>query len=82
MTSHEFVLRFDFPDPRMNPAEFLDALFEAGCDDAVVGVGMPGSIALDFSRKAATAGMAVHSATDAVMIAIPGAKLVEAKLVV
>jgi hypothetical protein len=55
----------------------LDALFEAGCDDATIGVGSPGSIALDFAREAASAEEAVRSAIADVRTAIPGAELVE-----
>jgi hypothetical protein len=81
MTSYDFVLRFVLPDPGANPAQFLDALFEAGCDDAVIGIGLPGSVALDFSREAASADVAVRSATEAVMTAIPDAKLAEVQLI-
>src|SRR5688572_7770719 len=71
MISHDFVLRFALPDPGANPAHFLDALFEAGCDDAVIGIGLAGSVAFDFSRDAASADVAVRSAIEAVMTAIP-----------
>lgn len=81
MTSHDFVLRFALPDPGANPGHFLDALFEAGCDDAVIGIGLAGSVALDFSREAASADVAVRSAIEAVMTAIPDAKLTEVRLV-
>lgn len=73
----EFVLRFKLPESRGNPEEYLDALFEAGCDDATVGTGKPGAIALDFSREARTAEEAVLSAIENVLVAIPGAQLLE-----
>jgi hypothetical protein len=41
----------------------------------VIGIGLPGSVALDFSRDAASADVAVRSAIEAVMTAIPDAKL-------
>jgi hypothetical protein len=81
MASHAFILRFVLPDPGANPAHFLDALFEAGCDDAVIGIGLPGSVALDFSRESVSVDVAVRSATEAVMTAIPDAKLTEVRLV-
>ena len=81
MTSHDFILRFALPHPGANPAHFLDALFEAGCDDAVIGIGLPGSVALDFSREAESVDVAVRSATEAVMTAIPDAKLTEVRLI-
>lgn len=72
-----FVLRFRLPEGHDDPASFLDPLFEAGCDDATVGVGKRGSIALDFSRRAETAAEAIRSAIQDVQQAIPGASLVE-----
>lgn len=81
MTSYDSILRFVLPDPRANPAHFLDALFEAGCDDAVIGIGLPGSVALDFSREATSADVAVRSATEAIITAIPDVKLTEVRLV-
>ena len=73
----EFILKFKLPAGGEDPEAWLDRLFEAGCDDATVGTGKRGSIALDFSRDAATADEAVHSAIENVMRAIPGAQLFE-----
>lgn len=78
MTEYEFTLKFRLPDPDADPAQFIDALAEAGCDDAMVGIGQPGRIALDFNREAASAFKAIASAVKAVKRAIPGAELVEA----
>ncbi len=77
MTEYEFVLRFQLPADTDLPEEFLDALYEAGCDDAVVGVGLPGYISLDFSREATDAQEAVLSAISHVQNAIHNAKLIE-----
>jgi hypothetical protein len=79
MNLYEFTLLFALPDATANPARFVDALYEAGCDDAVVGIGKQGSIAMEFSRSAGSADEAVGSAIDAVTRAIPGATLIEAK---
>jgi hypothetical protein len=79
MATFEFTLTFALPDPNADPEDFLDALFKAGCDDATVGVGKLGAIALDFSREAPSAEDALRSAIDAVQRAIPGASLVEVK---
>ena len=73
----EFILKFKLPTGGENPEEWLDRLFEAGCDDATVGTGKHGSIALDFTRESVTADEAVHSAIENVMQAIPGAQLFE-----
>ena len=57
---------------------YVEALYEAGCDDATIGIGRHGYIALDFDRDAASANAAVESALRDVRKAIPAAKLVEA----
>ncbi len=79
MTEYEFTLTFTLPDGQDDPAQHLDALFEAGCDDAIVGTGTSGTISLEFNRDANSATNAVESAIHAVISAIPGASLVEAK---
>lgn len=73
----DFVLTFRLPEGGEEPSAWLDALFEAGCDDASVGVGRRGFIALDFTRGGGSAEQAVHSAIAAVDGAIPGAVLTE-----
>jgi hypothetical protein len=74
---YEFVLKFALPDLTADPARYLDALFAAGCDDAIIGIGSRGSIALDFAREAPSAESAVESAIKGVTTAIPGARLVQ-----
>lgn len=78
MSEYEFRLKFRLPDANVDPGHFVDALAEAGCDDALVGVGQQGRIALDFTREAHTAFNAIVSAVRNVKKAIPGAQLVEA----
>lgn len=78
MTEYDFVLKFDLPDPDADPEQFVDALYEAGCDDASVGVGLHGRIALNFVRESESALKAVSSAIADVKQAIPGARLIEA----
>lgn len=62
--------------------EDLDALVErlgaAGCDDALVGVGQPGRLALEFSREADSAEEAVRTALADVKRAVPTTRLIEA----
>lgn len=79
MTEYEFTLTFTLPDAQDDPVQHLDALFDAGCDDAVVGTGTSGTISLEFNRDADSATNAIESAIHDVMDAIPGASLVEAK---
>lgn len=78
MTEYDFLLKFDLPGPDGDPEEFVDALYEAGCDDATVGIGQHGRVALNFTREAASAVEAVSSAIADVKRAIPKAKLIEA----
>lgn len=78
MKEFDFLLKFDLHDPETDPEKFVNALHEAGCDDAVIGIGQHGRISLDFTREAATAYEAVASAITDVKKAIPEARLVEA----
>ncbi|MDO8789657.1 MAG: DNA-binding protein [Sulfuritalea sp.] len=78
MKEYDFILKFDLPDREVDPEKFVDALYEAGCDDATVGIGQNGRLALNFIREAASAFVAVSSAIADVKKAIPGAKLIEA----
>ena len=77
--SYNFTLTFVLSEDRRNPENYLDALYEAGCDDALVGIGMPGSIALNFSRNAKSAENAIRQAVHDVQNAIPDAELIELK---
>ena len=56
----------------------LDQLYEAGCDDAAVGLGSPGHVALAFCREGASAMEAVQEAARQVLSALPDVELVEA----
>lgn len=78
MTAYEFTLRFRYTDPSVSVDERLERLFEAGCDDALPGVGRSDSIALAFGRTAVSAREAVLSAIADVMRALPDAELLGA----
>ncbi len=73
----EFTLIFRLPPTGRDPKQWLDALYEAGCDDATIGVGRPGAIAFHFSREAASSQKAIKSAIQNVKKAILGATLTE-----
>lgn len=79
MATYEFALTFALLDAGAEPASFLDALYDAGCDDATIGVGRRGSIGLEFAREAPSAEKAIRSAVAAVQRAIRGAQLLEVK---
>ncbi len=80
MKTYEFTLKFSFPDEdRIDGVDDLvERLGEAGCDDALVGIGKTGRLALEFCREADSAFEAVSSAIADVKTAIPNAKVTEA----
>ena len=67
-TTHAFIARTRGVSVMEQPV--LDALFDAGCDDAVVGTDAGGDY-LDFTRAADTFEDAVHSACEAIR-SVPG----------
>jgi predicted DNA-binding transcriptional regulator AlpA len=75
---YEFELRFKLPADDADASELVERLGEAGCDDAVIGIGQPGRIALRFTREAESAKRALISALEDVKKAIPAATLIEA----
>jgi hypothetical protein len=75
---YEFELRFKLPVDDADAGELVERLGEAGCNDAVIGVGQPGRIALRFTREAESAKRAIVSALEDVKKAIPAAQLIEA----
>ncbi len=76
--AYEFRLVFRLPDHVEKSRSYLDALFESGCDDALVGVGIPGMIGLNFTRTADGIDLAIRSAIEGVRKAIPDAELISA----
>ena len=78
MTDYEFSLRFRLPDGRTGMDEVLERLGQAGCNDALVGIGIPGRVALSFSRRARSAEDAVSSAFRDIRKALPRAVFSEA----
>lgn len=73
-----FALRYQLPDELCDPAELMERLGAAGCEDALVGMGLPGRVALEFTREASTAQSALVTALADVRRAIPSATLIEA----
>lgn len=73
-----FTLKFKLP-PNIAPVEELvDELYAKGCDDALIGMGITGQLALEFAREDNNADQAIRSALQDVLNTIPGAKLIEA----
>ena len=77
MKEFNFELIFKLVDTQ-DSNEYLDVLFENGCDDATISTGQLGMLSLSFTREAINASVAVESAINDVKKTIPSAKLVEA----
>ena len=77
MKEFNFELIFKLVDTQ-DSNEYLDVLFENGCDDATISTGQLGMFSLSFTRESISALEAVESAINDVKKAIPSAKLVEA----
>ena len=78
MIEFEFTLKFGLTSAPLEPDAYIERLGEEGCDDALIGVGQSGRIALQFTRVAENAFDALLSAIKDVKRAIPDAKLIEA----
>jgi hypothetical protein len=74
---YDFTLKFQLAVTEVDVDQLVERLGEAGCEDALVGVGLPGRIALDFTRGAASAHAAILSAIADAKKAMPDAKLIE-----
>ena len=73
-----FTLKYRLPEQESDLDALAERLGSGGCDDALLGLGQPGRLALEFTRDAGSAQMALLSAMADVKAAIPGATLVEA----
>lgn len=73
----EFGMKFKLGDEGADADALVERLGESGCDDAVIGIGQPGRIALDFTRDAPSVKEAIISALRDVKGAIPDAELIE-----
>lgn len=79
-TEFEFDLVFALPGKATDEGDILDSLFEAGCDDAAVGLGAPCLIGLGFTRVGREAEAVISDAVKQVLSALPeGASLREVK---
>ena len=78
MGQYDFTLRFALGRHDTDPELCVEKLLAEGCSDALIGLGLQGRIALDFTREASSADEALLSALSDVQRAIPDASLVEA----
>jgi hypothetical protein len=74
---YEFTLKFALPPEEADHAAVVERMGAAGCDDALVGIGQPGRLALEYLRKAASADRAIAESLAGVRRALPEARLIE-----
>ena len=76
----EFDLMFALPAGERDEQAMLDALFEAGCDDAIVGTGAAGIVGLGFIREGSDAEAVIAKAVRQALKGLPkGARLREVR---
>ena len=63
MPTYDFSLIYKIP-PNIDPNTYLDPLYEAGSDDASIGMGLKGSVSIDFMRESESANSAIKSAIE------------------
>ncbi|MDJ0904003.1 MAG: DNA-binding protein [Xenococcus sp. MO_188.B8] len=76
MKEYDFALMFRLNQSDANPEIYLDPLYQAGCDDALPGIGKPGYLSLDFIRESSSAFEAISSAIDNVKSVLSEAELI------
>lgn len=74
---YTFTLKYQLAGADDAPEILVERLGEAGCDDALIGIGQPGRLALEFTREATSADAAVRSALADVRRAVPTSRLIE-----
>lgn len=75
MPEYDFTLKFKLPNFYSSEI-YVDKLYESGCDDALIGIGKEGCVALNFTRDSVSAYRAISSAIENVKEAIPEAALI------
>lgn len=73
-----FTLKYRLCAEDCEPDELMERLGAHDCDDALVGTGVAGRMALEFTREAGSAEDALCSALADVKRALPAAQLIEA----
>ena len=73
-----FTLKYQLSEQDADQHNIVGRLLAAGCDDAVIGIGLPGRLALEFTTEADSAVLAIRQAISVVKNVIPSALLIEA----
>lgn len=73
---YTFTLKYKLPATKTSTDEIVGMLYANGCDDAVIGTGLPGHITCNFIREAENASSAIQSANQDVLKTMPHAQLI------
>ncbi len=74
----EYVFTLKYQIASEDADELIERLGAAGCDDALIGSGQAGRLALKFTREACNAHAAMLSALRDVKSVVPDAELIDA----
>ena len=76
----EFDLVFALPEGTADEGALLDALYEAGCDDAAVGVGASGLVGVGLTRSGRDPEAVIRETAERLIAALPaGTRLREVR---
>lgn len=78
---YSFTLKYQLSALDCDHDDIVERLGAAGCDDALIGIGLPGRVALEFLREEKDAEAALISALADIKNAVPTATLIEAATV-
>jgi predicted DNA-binding transcriptional regulator AlpA len=78
MNTYQFTLKYRLADDVADMDALIERLGEAGCTDAVVGIGAAGRVTLQFDREGTSAEEAVYSSLSEIKSALPMTELIEA----
>jgi len=73
---YKFNLKFKLTESNLDDESIMDRMGTAGCTDALVGLGTPGYIGMEFIREANSEEEALISAIADVKSALPSAILI------
>ena len=73
-----FTLTYRLAESDGNPNDIVERLGATGCTDALIGIGQSSRLALEFTREAESAELALISALTDIKASVPNAQLIEA----
>ena len=76
MKEYNFTLIFQLAKPDANSEIYIEALYEAGCDDALIGTGKLGYLSVNFIRESNSAFEAISSAINNIKSVLTDAELI------